>query len=116
MTIRDLLTYNPQNTAGAIGFGIDIAVIENTAEKNPNLSDDIVIMMMNRFTTCNRIVVTYGGVDNVYTFESPKETIYNLSVILRWVIDKEVYAAELHENGFSCVDNDGVEFRMKYYD
>lgn len=113
--MTDLLTINPRSAAAAIGLAIDLAVIENTKRKNPSIDMEKVIAMMNKFTTCNKIVITYGGVDNDYTFKTQEELKYNLSVILRWIIDKEAYVANFHENGFSCMC-DGCSFRMSYYD
>lgn len=112
--IKNLKTANPNSVAGAIGLAIDVAVIENTLQHDGDERRiDSLVEMMNKFTICRLITITYDGIKYQFTFEKD-ELIDSLHSILGWVIDNSAYAECMIPNGFKFIDNDGLIFKMEY--
>lgn len=114
-----LLTSNPKTSAQALGYAIDIAIIENTMKRN-NVDKNKLIDMLNSFTTCKKIVITYDYVPYEFNFRNEAETFKSLYTILGWVtgegdLDEGMYVEKFIRNGFVCHDKDGYEVRMTFY-
>lgn len=112
--ISNLKTANPSSTAEALGFAIDVAIIENMLQHDSDERRvDSLVEMMNKFTICRVITITYDGIKYQFTFEKD-ELIDSLYSILGWVIDNSAYAEYAIPNGFKFIDNDGIVFKMEY--
>lgn len=112
--ISKLKTANPSSTAEVLGFAIDVAIIENTLQHDGDERRiDSLVDMMNKFTICRVINITYDGIKYQFTFEKD-ELIDSLYIILGWVIDNSAYAEYSIPHGFKFIDNDGITFKMEY--
>lgn len=116
-----LLTSNPKNAVESLGFAIDMAIIKNTEKRNNGLNKRRIAKLLNSFTLCERIEITYDGVSYSFLFRNEQETLTSLYQILGWVIgegdeSQEMYVETFLKNGFLCHDENGYEVSMKFYD
>lgn len=115
-----LITSNPQNATQALGYAIDMAIIENTQRHKGNINETRIVDMLNSFTVCKRIVITYDYVPYEFLFRDERETLKSLYQILGWVTAEGdsnlgMYVEKFIKNGFLCHDENGYETTMTFH-